>query len=349
MGDFNANVGEGKYENVVGPFGLGKRNDRGEDLINFCQELNLAIVNTWYEQKKSARHTWKGPDGEVKNQIDYILTNKRYRNSITNAKTRPGADCGSDHNPVVFKLRIKLKLTKKKKNSGKIIYNCEKLKNSEVKKIFENETNRVAKEIKEEMTVNTQIEEVWEKLKQGTKKAAENLRDKNNIKKHKSWMTDEILRRMEVRKQQKRKTKEYKEIQREVQRLCRQAKEEYIMEKCRKIEKLQEEKDPKLYTAIREMTAKEHKVQLGVKTKTGIMIREKEKIIERWKEYVEELYNDERGEKPIIEGDEMELKITEEEVRETIRKLAKNKASGVDGIPAELLQSMGGDCIEIIT
>src|SRR6476469_5900196 len=45
MGDFNAVVGEGKEDRVVGKFGLGKRNDRGERLIEFCKSQNLVITN----------------------------------------------------------------------------------------------------------------------------------------------------------------------------------------------------------------------------------------------------------------------------------------------------------------
>ena len=44
-----------------------------------------------------------------KNQIDYILCSQRWRSSIQSAKTRPGADCGSDHDPLIAKFRLKLK------------------------------------------------------------------------------------------------------------------------------------------------------------------------------------------------------------------------------------------------
>ena len=43
------------------------------------------------------------------NQIDYILCSQRWRSSIQSAKTRPGADCGSDHELFIAKLRLKLK------------------------------------------------------------------------------------------------------------------------------------------------------------------------------------------------------------------------------------------------
>ena len=52
---------------------------------------------------------WTSPDGQYQNQIDYILCSQRWRSSIQSAKTRPGADCGSDHELLSVKFRLKLK------------------------------------------------------------------------------------------------------------------------------------------------------------------------------------------------------------------------------------------------
>ena len=40
---------------------------------------------------------------------DYVLCSQRWRSSIQSAKTRPGADCGSDHELLIAKFRLKLK------------------------------------------------------------------------------------------------------------------------------------------------------------------------------------------------------------------------------------------------
>ena len=40
---------------------------------------------------------------------DYILCRQRWRSSIQSAKTRPGADCGSGHELLIVKFRLKLK------------------------------------------------------------------------------------------------------------------------------------------------------------------------------------------------------------------------------------------------
>ena len=47
--------------------------------------------------------------GQYQNQIDYILCSLRWRGSIQSAKTRPGADSGSDHELLIAKFRFKLK------------------------------------------------------------------------------------------------------------------------------------------------------------------------------------------------------------------------------------------------
>ena len=56
---------------------------------------------------------WTSPDGQYQKQIDYILCSQRWRNSIQSAKTRLGANCGSDHELLIVKFRLKLKKVEK--------------------------------------------------------------------------------------------------------------------------------------------------------------------------------------------------------------------------------------------
>ena len=43
------------------------------------------------------------------NQIDYIFCSQRCRSFTQSAKTRPGADCGSDHELLIAKFKLKFK------------------------------------------------------------------------------------------------------------------------------------------------------------------------------------------------------------------------------------------------
>ena len=94
---------------VTGKFGLGIQNEAGQRLIEFFQENTLVIANTLFQQHKRRLYTWISPDAQHQNQIDYILCSQRLRSSIQSAKTRPGTDCGSDHELLIAKLRHKLK------------------------------------------------------------------------------------------------------------------------------------------------------------------------------------------------------------------------------------------------
>ena len=74
-----------------------------------CRENALVIPNTLFQHHKRTLYTWTSPDGQHQNHIDYILCSQRWRSSIQSAKTRPGADCGSDHELLIAKFRSKLK------------------------------------------------------------------------------------------------------------------------------------------------------------------------------------------------------------------------------------------------
>ena len=84
-------------------------NEAGQRLTEFCQENALVIANTLFQQHKTGPYTWTSPDGQHQNQIDYILCSQRWKSSIQSAKTRPGADCGSDHELLIAKFRLTLK------------------------------------------------------------------------------------------------------------------------------------------------------------------------------------------------------------------------------------------------
>ena len=85
------------------------RNEAGQRLIEIWQENALVIANTLFQQHKRRLYTWTSPDGQHQNQTDYILCSQRWRSSIQSAKTRPEADCGSDHELLIDKFRLKLK------------------------------------------------------------------------------------------------------------------------------------------------------------------------------------------------------------------------------------------------
>ena len=109
IGDWKAKVGSQETPGVTGKFGLGVQNEAEQRLIEFCQQNALVIANTLFQQHKRILCTKTSPDGQHRNQTDYILCSQRWRSSIQAAKTRLGADCGSDHEHLIAKFRLKLK------------------------------------------------------------------------------------------------------------------------------------------------------------------------------------------------------------------------------------------------
>jgi hypothetical protein len=73
MGDWNAKIGKGEEPGTVGRYGLENRNEAGERLLEFCEENALFLANTYFEQPERRLYTWTSPDGQYRNQIDYIL------------------------------------------------------------------------------------------------------------------------------------------------------------------------------------------------------------------------------------------------------------------------------------
>ena len=94
---------------VTGKFGLGVQNEAGQRLTEFWQENALIITSIHFQLHKRRFYMWTSPDGHYWNLIDYILCSWRWRSSIQSVKTRPGADCGSGHELLIAKFRLKLK------------------------------------------------------------------------------------------------------------------------------------------------------------------------------------------------------------------------------------------------
>ena len=71
--DWKAKVGSQETPGITGKFGLGVQNEAGQMLIEFCQKNALVTANTILQQPKKRLYTWTLPDGQQRNQSDYIF------------------------------------------------------------------------------------------------------------------------------------------------------------------------------------------------------------------------------------------------------------------------------------
>ena len=66
-------MGSQEIPGVTGKFGLGVQNEARQKFTEFCQENTQVIANTLFQQHKRQLYIWTSPDGQNRNQIDYIL------------------------------------------------------------------------------------------------------------------------------------------------------------------------------------------------------------------------------------------------------------------------------------
>ena len=73
MGDWNSVVGDESCRNFVGPHGLGRKNQRMQMLINFCERNGLIVTNPLFRKPKRRLYTWTAPGDRSRHQLDCIL------------------------------------------------------------------------------------------------------------------------------------------------------------------------------------------------------------------------------------------------------------------------------------
>ena len=112
---------------------------------------------------------------------------------VKQARTYPGADINSDHNPVTIKFKVKLKKIKRNQAQSQIDYNL--LKDDTYKRRY----NILVKNYYDVLG-SEKVEQTTQKVK----------------KKKRGWMNDEILSKMEQGQNVKNKTTEYNVINKEI-------------------------------------------------------------------------------------------------------------------------------------
>lgn len=337
MGDFNAKVGKGRCHNNVGDYGLGNRNERGDRLVQFCQEYDFGITNTYFKLPLRRLYTWKSnaetEDKIVRNQVDYILITHRFRNGMKSVKTYPGADIGSDHNPVVAVIHVRLKKINKKLFINKI--DRAQLKNKTIREEVRKELHEC---LNNQELIGNDVEKDWSTIKTSISKISrENLKGKPQTTK-KSWMTNEIIDLMEQRRAAKNNKNLYKELQKTVRQKIRQAKAQKLTEQCTEIEELEAKYDAfNMYKKIKEAAGINNKRKAGqLHNDQGKAIPDLEGKLVEWVKYISDLFNDIRAdETPVITTLEGPL-ITCDEVEHAIKLAKTGKAIGPDEIPCEI-------------
>ncbi|ESO00241.1 hypothetical protein HELRODRAFT_123324, partial [Helobdella robusta] len=107
-GDWNAKIGRDNigFEEVMGKYGIGNRNNRGERLLEFAKDQKMYITNTKTQNTK--KWTRESPDGKTTNMIDLILIEQKWMKFVTQCRAFPSAEIGSDHRLVLCNVKMKI-------------------------------------------------------------------------------------------------------------------------------------------------------------------------------------------------------------------------------------------------
>jgi hypothetical protein len=362
MGDLNAKVGTEwtQWENVLGKHGYGQVNDRGEKLLNFCAVNDLSISNTMFKQSKSSRQwTWESPDQKTHNKIDYIMINNRWKNCVTNARSFPSADIGSDHQLVIANIRLKFKI--KKRPNYPRQYDVFRLKNENLRQTYEIEIGGRFAPLLDQPDTDTQT--MWEEIKTVFSETSKKLLGYKKNQQQKPWISKEVIQLANERsrvKQEKlqdssKKTR-YNFLNREIKRKTKGCRDKWLQNLCRKVDRAhQAAKSKEVYATIKTITRKASTKMQTVKSKEGEILTELDQVKERWKENFQDLYNkmnlideDFANRVPQMPNTDTEPEIMREEIASAINKLSDGKAPGYDSITAEELKASGEPGVEVI-
>ncbi|XP_055385230.1 craniofacial development protein 2-like [Condylostylus longicornis] len=349
MGDFNAKIGRGESNEVIGKFGLGTRNDRGDRLVQFCQEIKFKVTNTWFHLPPRRLYTWASPQDNdmhiVRNQIDFILINKRFSTSVSKVSTYPGADVPSDHNLLLAKIKIKLASIRRSQRSFKL--DLDKLNIDEVRSNISKEINDQLRSLQTNNATPS-----WQQTSSILKSVARNKLGTKKFKAKQKWITDEILNLMKERRRYRNNNRiQYNRLHNLIRSKIRKAKADWLDRECSEIERLQHLHDDFGVHKKIKLASRIHR-----KKAPSMLIDNQDQVITEpedkkntWKNYINQLFSDTRSNS--TRNSTIQLSgppITKAEILKAISSSKDNKAVGPDELPAEIIKIIDEDNINIL-
>ena len=301
------------------------------DALSQCLLSYLGL----FQQDKRRLYTWTSPDGQQQNQIDYILCRQRWRSSIQSAKTRPGTNCGSDHEFLIAKFRLKLK--KVEKTSRPLRY--------DLNQISYDYTVEVRNRFKGLDLIDRVSDELWTEVHDRDRRQGSRPSSRKKKCKKAKCLSEEALQIAVKRREVKSKGEKerYTHLNAEFQKIARKDKKAFLSNECKEIEENNRmEKTRDLFKKIIDTYGTFHAKMGSIKDRNGRDLAEAEDIKKRWQEHKEELHKKKNLHNPDNHDGvitHLEPDIMECEVKWALESIIMNKASRGDGIPVELFKS----------
>ena len=252
---------------------------------------------------------------------------------------------------------MKIKLKKLNKTNRKQHLDVSLLKNNSYAARFNIEIrNRFdalhIEEPEQQSDQEEHIEDIWRKVKESIITTTKGLLPFRTKRKKQAWMTDDILNMMDERKAYKNVDRnKYNQLNKEIINDCRKAKETWFNKQCEEIEELEKNHNSReMHAKVKDLWQnKKYNNSNGcIMDKGGNLLFDEKDVANRWKEYITELYDDNRADIPrftMTTGNN----ILQEEVQKAISSMRKGKATGSDEISTEMLKALDDHNVKSIT
>lgn len=372
LGDLNARVGtKDDYTNqALGQFGENIRNNNGKRLLCFCIQNDLIIANSFFRHKAIHTYTREMHSRNEKSIIDYVITHRSNRRSLSDVRVRRGPEINSDHYLVTAKLNSnisgseKLRCYKARKNRKEVIKSY-KLNIPEMAELFREKVE--TKVNAQRQSIDGNVEDLWQLFKHMLLETSKEVCGTillDNTRKQTAWWNEEIKNQVKAKKDKwkihlRTKTEEsykiYKDQRNKVKELVKEAKKKAWEDFGLKMEQDSKSNQKLFYKVLKSIRKGPQEVPKQIKNKNGKILTEGKEIMERWKEYFETLLS--QTDQPLNTTEEHFLyetdndenkeqigivdKISLEELNGAIKKLKNGKAAGHDRITAEMIKKLG--------
>ena len=196
-------------------------------------------------------------------------------------------------------------------------------------------------------------DELWTEVHDIVKETGIKTIPKKKKSKKAKWLSEKALQISLKRREVKSKGEKerYTHLNAKFQRIARRDKKAFLSDQCKEVEENNRMgKTRDLFKKIRDTKGTFHAKMGSIKDRNGMDLTEAEDIKKRWQEYTEEwykkdLHNPDNRDNVITD---LEPDILECEVKWALESITTSKASGDDGIPAELLQILKDDAVKVM-
>ncbi|KAK3522926.1 hypothetical protein QTP86_009722 [Hemibagrus guttatus] len=354
--DFNGHVGEGNTgdEEVMGKFGVKERNLEGQMVVDFAKRMDMGVVNTYFQKREEHRVTYKS--GGRRTQVDYILCRRGNLKEISDCKVVVGESVARQHRMVVCRMTLMVCKTKRSKIEKKTKW-C-KLKKEECCEEFR---QKLRQALGGQVVLPDDWETTAEVIRETGRKVLGVSSGRRKEDKETWWWNEEVQDSIQRKRLAKKKwdmdrteenRQEYKELQRRVKREVSKAKQKAYDELYTRLDTREGENDLYRLARQRDRDGKDVQQVRVIKDRDGRVLTSEESVQRRWKEYFEELMNEENEREKRVEGvnsvEQKVDKIRKDEVRKALKRMKSGKAVGPDDIPVEVWKCLGEAAVEFL-